>query len=434
MTQSIQSASSLGKGIRCLWIARHMPFPMLGGAQVYSANLSQALAKAGAFVRFMGIGSAAAVPESAAGVEWLAVPGGKRNAAVAALSALPFAAAIDATRAYRRLLETELQEPWDAIVLDGYGTGWTLDRCVAYCGAQRTRRPVLVHVSHNNEEKLWLVMAREAGGSTLKQLALRRNATRVATLERRIVRAVDLLTTITDEDRSTLGAAVAQDRSLSITPGYSGQSVSSRCIGAATPRRVIIMGSFQWVVKQVNLTQFVEIADPIFKKHGIELDVVGDIPRAFLAALKARCRATYFHGFVTDVAPYLASARIGIVPESIGGGFKLKFLDYIFGRVPVATVSQAVAGLSEELQLSMLKNDSLFELVGQIVSHIDRFDDLNRMQERAFALGKAQFDWNVRGQQFLQAIAAIRERAADGHPLGGGPQDADLSSTDLAVG
>jgi hypothetical protein len=119
MTQSIQSASSLGKGIRCLWIARHMPFPMLGGAQVYSANLSQALAKAGAFVRFMGIGSAAAVPESAAGVEWLAVPGGKRNAAVAALSALPFAAAIDATRAYRRLLETELQEPWDAIVLDG---------------------------------------------------------------------------------------------------------------------------------------------------------------------------------------------------------------------------------------------------------------------------------------------------------------------------
>ena len=434
MTQSIESAASLGKGVRCLWIARYMPFPMHGGAQVYSANLSQALARAGAFVRFMGLGNAAAVPESAAGVEWLAVPGRKGSAAVAALSALPFAAAIDATRAYRRLLERELQEAWDAIVLDGYGTGWALDRCVAYCRARHTRRPVLVHVSHNNEEKLWLVMGREAHGSALKRLALRRNATKVATLERRIVRAVDLLTTITDEDRSTLGAAVAQDRSLSITPGYSGQIVSARCISAATPRRVIIMGSFQWVVKQVNLTQFLEIADPIFKKQGIVLDVVGDIPRAFLAALKARCRATYFHGFVTDVAPYLASARIGIVPESIGGGFKLKFLDYIFGRVPIATVSQAMAGLSEELQLTMLKNDSLSGLVGQIVSHIDRVDELNRMQERAFALGKAQFDWNVRGRRFLQAIAANREWAADGHSLGSGPHDADLSSADLAVG
>ena len=227
---------------------------------------------------------------------------------------------------------------------------------------------------------------------------------------------------------------MARDRSLSITPGYTGPIVSARRITAATPRRVIILGSFQWVVKQVNLTRFVEIADPIFKKQGIELDVVGDIPKAFLAALKARSRATYFHGFVTDVAPYLARARIGIVPESIGGGFKLKFLDYIFGRVPVATVSQAVAGLSEELQLAMLKNDSLAGLVGDIVAHMDRIDELNRMQERAFALGKAQFDWNVRGERFLLAIAAMRERATDGHGSGSSPQDADLPSADLAVG
>jgi polysaccharide biosynthesis protein PslH len=434
MTQTIKTEGSPGTGIRCLWISRYIPFPMEGGAQVYSANLAQSLAEAGAFVRFMGPGSAAAVPESAAAVEWLAVPGGKRSAAVAALSALPFAAAIDGTKTYRLMLETELQEPWDAIILDGYGTGWALDRCVAYCRDQSTRRPVLVHVSHNNEEMLWLAMGREARGSALKRLALRRNATKVATLERRIVRAVDLLTTITDEDRSTLGAAVARGRSLTITPGYTGPIVSARHITAATPRRVIIMGSFQWVVKQENLTRFVEIADPVFEKQGIEMDVVGDVPKELLAALKARCRATHFHGFVTDVAPFLDRARIGIVPESIGGGFKLKFLDYVFGRVPVATVSQAVAGLSEELRLAMLKNDSLAGLVSEIVSHIDRFDELNRMQERAFAVGKAQFDWNVRGKRFLQAIGAIRERAADGHGFGKSPQDADLPGAGVALG
>jgi hypothetical protein len=434
MTQPIKSEESPGTQIRCLWIARYIPFPMDGGAQVYSAHLSQSLAKAGAFVRFMGLGSAVAVPGSAAGVEWLPVPGKKRSAAVAGLSALPFAAAIDATKSYRRMLETELQEPWDAIVLDGYGTGWALDRCMAYRDDRRTRRPVLVHVSHNNEEMLWLAMGREARGSALKRLALRRNAIKVGALERRIVRAVDLLTTITDEDRNTLGGALARNRSLCITPGYSGLIVGARRITAATPRRVIIMGSFQWVVKQENLTRFVEIADPIFEKQGIEMDVIGGIPRALLAALKARCRATHFHGFVTDVAPYLDRARIGIVPESIGGGFKLKFLDYIFGRVPVATVSQAVAGLSEDLRLAMLKNDSLAGLVSEIVSNIDRIDELNRMQELAFALGKAQFEWNVRGKRFLQAIAAIREPAADGHRLGSSPQDAHLPSADLAVG
>jgi glycosyltransferase involved in cell wall biosynthesis len=407
---------------------------MEGGAQVYSANLSQSLAKAGAFVRFMGLGTAAAVPGSAASVEWLAVPGGKRNAAMATLSALPIAAAIDATKAYRQMLETELQESWDAIVFDGYGTGWALDRCVAYCKDRLTHRPVLVHVSHNNEAMLWLAMGREARGSALKRLALRRNASKVATLERRMVRTVDLLTTITDEDRRTLGAAMVGGRSLSITPGYTGPIVSARRISAATPRRVLIMGSFQWIVKQENLTRFVEIADPVFQKQGIELDVVGDIPKSLLAALKARCRATHFYGFATEVAPYLDRARIGIVPESIGGGFKLKFLDYIFGRVPVATVSQAVAGLPEELRVAMLKNDTLAGLVDDIVAWIDRIDDLNRMQERAFALGSAQFDWNVRGERFLGAIATIRECATDGFGSGGSPQEARIPSSGLAVG
>jgi polysaccharide biosynthesis protein PslH len=430
---SVKTDVPLRNGIRCLWISRHLPFPMEGGAQVYSANLSLSLAKAGAFVRFMGHGGVAGVPESAAAVEWLAIPGGKRGGMAAALSALPFAAAIDASKAYRRTLETQLQEQWDAIILDGYGTGWALDRCLAYCNAGSAHRPVLAHVSHNNEEMLWGVMGREARGSVLKRLALRRNAAKVATLERRLVRTVDLLTTITDEDRRTLGAAVARDRSLSITPGYTGHIVAARHISAATPRRVIIMGSFQWVVKQANITRFLEIADPVFREHGIELDVVGDIPKAFLAALKSRFYAAHFHGFVSDAAPYLARARIGIVPESIGGGFKLKFLDYIFARVPVATVSQAVAGLSDEMQLAMLKNESLAGLVDDIVAHIDRIDELNRLQERAFALGETQFDWNVRGEGLLLALAAIREQGS-GQGSGSSSQNERLPSADLAVG
>jgi hypothetical protein len=352
------------------------------------------------------------VPEAAACVEWLAVPGNKRGKAFAVCSALPIAAAIDGTSAYRSLLDAQLREKWDAVVLDGYGTGWALERCLEYRDEPRERRPVLVHVSHNHEEVLWRAMAGENRGPALKRFALRRNAGKVSALERRIVRNVDLLTTITEEDRRSLGAGVDEDRTLSLTPGYTGWVASERRITAATPRRVIVMGSFRWVVKQENLARFVEMADPIFKEHGIELDIAGDVPQELIAKLQARCRATCFHGFVTDAAPLLARARIGVVPESIGGGFKLKFLDYIFGRVPVATVSQAAAGLPEELQRTMLSNDSLTGLVQEIVTHIDRLDELNRMQERAFAHGKAQFRWSVRGERFRQAIGDVQRRLA----------------------
>ncbi len=418
--------------MRCLWISRCIPFPENEGAKVYSANLAQSLARAGAFVRFIGFGDLSAVPESAASVEWLAVPGRQRSKAFAAFSNRPIAAAIDATQPYAALLDQQLREHWDAVVLDGYATGWALDHCLAYRNARPDDPLVLVHVSHNHEEALWGAMAREARGTALRRWVLRRNANKVGALERRIVRGMDLVTMITDEDRRSMGAGAGHIRVLALTPGYNGWVSGRRCIGSATPRRVIIMGSFHWIVKQENIARFVEAADPIFEEHGIELDVVGEMPPALLTALRARCRATRFHGFVADVAPLLKGARIAIVHESIGGGFKLKLLDYIFGRVPIATVSQAVAGLSDELQSAMLTSSSQAGLIADIVSHIDRFDQLNRMQERAFALGNTQFQWSVRGDEFRQAIVDVRQQRAalqaPRTPPGGTLEDIDLAA------
>ena len=301
----------------------------------------------------------------------------------------------------------QLRERWDAIVLDSYGAGWALNRCLAFRAASGDRRPILVHVSHNHEEALWRSMARETRGSALRRLALWQNFRKVCALERRIVRNVDLLTTITDEDRRALGARLGEGHTLTLTPGYTGWVANGRVISTDTPRRVIIVGSFHWVVKQENLRRFVELADPAFSQHGIELDIIGDIPSDLLAELKSRCRATHFHGFVADIAPILAQARMAVVPEPIGGGFKLKFLDYIFGRVPVATVSQAAAGLPPEIRRNTLECADLPGLVRDIVWQIDRIDELNCMQERAFTYAKTQFRWEHRGQQLRRAISRL---------------------------
>jgi Glycosyl transferases group 1 len=224
-----------------------------------------------------------------------------------------------------------------------------------------------------------------------------------------------------------------EDRTLALTPGYTGWVASERRITPSTPRRVIIMGSFQWVVKQESLVRFVAIADPIFKEHGIELDIIGDVPQELLSTLRTRCRATCFHGFVTDVAPFFARARIAVVPDSIGGGFKLKFLDYIFGRVPVATVSQAAAGLPEELRRTMLSNDSLDGLIREIVSQIDRLDELNRMQESAFRFGKEGFRWSARGERLQHAIAGVQQQLACIHVRRNAAHAATAPDVDLAV-
>ncbi|MET0661211.1 MAG: glycosyltransferase [Steroidobacteraceae bacterium] len=400
--------------MRCLWISRYLPYPLDAGAKVYSAQLALALAHTGAYVRVLGYGSADAVPPEARSIDWISVPADRRKAVTALASHLPIAAAIDATRAYRTLLQQQLREAWDVIVFDGYGTGWALERCIAY--RRHARNTVLVHVSHNHESVLWAAMARDARLPWIKRVALWSNARKVARLENALVRHTDLLTTITAEDRALLGGELSSDCVVTLTPGYDGPLVRTRSIDADTPRRVLIVGSFRWIVKQENLTRFVELADPVLHRSGIELHVVGDVPDELRAQLEPRCHATVFHGFVSDLTAIAASARIAIVPEHIGGGFKLKFLDYMFARVPVATLTQATSGLPPELRTHTLQRETLADLAYALPEYIDRLDALNRLQNGAFDVAQSLFRWSDRGSELRKAIARAHDERASTDP------------------
>jgi hypothetical protein len=396
-------------GIKVLWIARYIPYPLDAGAKVYSAKLAESLAAAGATVRFLGFGPAGGAPQDS-GVEYVSVGSGQRSQIAAIVSRLPLAAALDATAEYESLLTEQLQAEWDAIVLDGYGSGWSLSRCLDYVREQSPRRTVLVHVSHNHESSVWRSMAREARGSLVRRAVLWQNSLKVRALERRIVDNVDVLSAISDEDLTALASSLPPEQTVTLTPGYAGGLVSERFIGEWTPRRVVIVGSFRWIMKQENLVRFIECADPVFHRHDIQLDIVGDVPEELLATLRPRCTSTTFHGFVDDMAPLLNQARIAVVPELIGGGFKLKFLDYFFTRVPVATLSAAAAGLPQPLRALLIAADDLPALVASIVANIERVDRLNQLQDRAFHAARSLFRWEDRGVRLKHAIAHLQHQ------------------------
>jgi hypothetical protein len=369
------------------------------------------LAAAGASVRFLGFGSAAGAPDDR-GVDYVSVGTAQRNQTAAILSALPIAAAIDSTDAYSDLLEEQLCAEWDAIVFDGYGTGWALPRCLDYVRAQKVKRTVLVHVSHNHEAAVWAAMARQARGSLARRFVLWQNAVKVRALERKVVASVDLVSAICDEDLAALHVDLPREQTITLTPGYAGPILSERFIGDWTPRRVVIVGSFRWQPKQENLARFVECADPVFHRHGVQLDIVGDVPGELLTSLQTRCRATTFHGFLDDMAPLMNQARMAIVPELIGGGFKLKFLDYFFTRVPVASLTAAAAGLPAPLRELMFAEPTLEALVASIVANIDEVDRLNQFQDRAFHAARTLFRWDDRGVRLKHAIAHLQHQWA----------------------
>lgn len=400
------------ESIRCLWLAREMPYPVNSGDRAYSGKLAAALSNAGVELHYVGLAAAAdAQAPTEWPIHWIPVAGTRKPYALALFSRQPFVTAAHATPRHRRRLATLLKQRWDAIVLDHYGSGWALGPVCRAVG-DAAQRPVLVHIAHNHEESLSHSLFRAYEGSRLKRLALYQNHIKILRLERALVRQADLVTAITEEDRRAFSRLAPDQQFLVLPPGFSGWVSSRRVIGADTPRSVVLIGSFRWVVKMENLRRVVRIMDPIFHRNGITLNVVGDVPEDLLAELRPIARASRFHGFVGDLAPYLQSARMALVPEVIGGGFKLKLLDYIFGRVPVATIAEAAAGLPAEIQANMLSEQGQEDLARQIVANIDNLPLLNRMQECAFEAAASLFDWRDRGRELKRAIHDIAEARA----------------------
>jgi polysaccharide biosynthesis protein PslH len=388
---------------RVLWLAREIPYPLDSGDRMYSALLVRALADAGARVTFVGLTRPDGTPPPDDGtIQWKEIPGGRPGKLRALLSPMPLVAATYSTPAYRRELAQLLQGEWDAVVVDQYGMCWVVPEV-----KKMARPPVLVHMSHDHETSVTASLYRNMKGAFLKRLVLWQNHLKTHRYEGELARQMDLITAITPGDAALFQQDAPGVRTLVLSPGYDGDVVTERRLNASIPRRVVMAGSYHWVAKQENLRQFVAAADAIFAERGIELHVIGSMPPA-LAQELAAARSVHLHGFVESLAPYFAAARMAVVPEVIGGGFKLKFLNYIFSRLPVATLREAAAGLPTEAVSAMLCADSLDELVASIVDAMDDFDRLNTMQENAFAAANNLFAWRDRGSDLLRAIESMR--------------------------
>jgi len=103
---------------------------------------------------------------------------------------------------------------------------------------------------------------------------------------------------------------------------------------------------------------------------------------------------------------------MALVPEVIGGGFKLKFLDYVFGRMPVVTLNDAAAGVPAPVRDAMLGCADLNELVRTVVERIDELPTLARLQHDALAAARTAFDWSDRGRALLRAMRELGHSAA----------------------
>lgn len=303
------------------------------------------------------------------------------------------------TGAYAHAIENTLTERrWDVVVVDHLQMGWAL---------RRIQNGAIVYVSQNHEESVRRQVACRIRRSWIEGVALRLDSAKVTRLERLLVSVCDLLTATTQEDAERFARRRPGLRRLVLPPGYDGGVVEQRRISTDVPRRAVIVGNLFWHVKQHNLQAFLDAADPLFYSANAELLVVGPAPDDFVRRVLRTTRATRFAGRVDTLTETLANVRLGIVSEPLGGGFKLKALDYIFHRVPMAVLDGSVAGLPLTAGTEYLSSATQRGLAEVALAAMDDLDFLNRLQERAYSAAASRFNWATRGEALRDSMASL---------------------------
>lgn len=393
--------------IQILWLAREVIESANSGDRIYTYELAASLARAGAQVHFLGLGQSGEIvgnsaPTPQEGLLCERIPGKPRNALISMLSLRPLVTQRTGTAAYRRRVAQLLgANRYDAVVLDQYGLSWALPILKAK-SADGCNVPI--YIAHDFETHVTRDIARASKGNILVRMALQFNAIRTAWAERLLARECGLIVTLTEGDAGLFGQLGGCQNFEILPPGYRGVRRASRTLDATIPRRVVIMGSFRWIAKRINLNAMLEVADKVFHDAGIELVVVGDCPEDLCEQWRGRLQATRFLGFVEDLEAELSRCRMGLVVEAVGGGFKLKVLDYAFTRTPVLALRAALGGQPSDMLRHMGVVDDLETLVARVVEWIDDFPRLNAMQNGAFEAASHRFDWDSNGRKLLQKI------------------------------
>ena len=209
-------------------------------------------------------------------------------------------------------------EAWDVVVVDNLAVAGVVEDLPT-----RDRQGVPVaYVSHNHETSLRESLAARVSPWSPWRLIQALDAKKAASIEAELVRRARLITATSAEDIAEFRRDAPHASLVELRPGFGGRRVEHRTIDERVPRRVLVLGSFNWIAKQMNLKAFLGSAYGRLSEAQIGIDIVGDIPPRLAKEIQRRYPRVRVHGRVDSVDQHLERARIGIVAEEIGGGFK----------------------------------------------------------------------------------------------------------------
>ncbi len=250
-----------------------------------------------------------------------------------------------------------------------------------------------VFISHNSEFLLSNNLSKYHG-TYLKRLAYFVDSFRVKYFEGNYLRQFDIVTAISENDELFFKSEYHLGKVVIIRPTIFHDEIEiksySKLVGDY--KNIIIAGSFMWGPKKVNLLEFLKTKNfSLLNENGIKLWIVGKAEKELTDVVNRKFEGVEMVGPVKSTLPYYQKTKIAIIPEKLGGGFKLKIVEAAINKNLILAIRGAITSSNFVANRDFMEFDSFEELIDYIVLIEDKVKEADEIIDNAFRLVKNEY-------------------------------------------
>jgi glycosyltransferase involved in cell wall biosynthesis len=245
----------------------------------------------------------------------------------------------------------------------------------------------------------------EVAGHGRHRWLWRRDARRAARFERWAAGAYDAVVVCSRDDADAFpGPTIVVPNGVD----------TARFVPSPVPAEpaMVLTASFNYPPNVEGAAWFCDEVLPLVRERvpAATLTLVGREPQDAVRALAERPGTTGAFD-VPAVAPYLAAARVAVVPLRVGSGTRLKALEAMASGRPLAGTSIGLAGLGLVPGDSAVVADDAAALASGIVELLVDDARAASMAAAGRALAQGRFGWDAIGADYLVALDRVAAAA-----------------------
>lgn len=244
-----------------------------------------------------------------------------------------------------------------------------------------------------------------------KRAALAIEARRYRAYELSVSEQFDLIFTTSDRERDELRRMLRGPLVESL-PNSIDTDVLALRTEEPTANEITFVGTTQVDANRDGIIYFMEQIFPLIERMvpDVRFTIVGGKPPAEIREYGRRPNVAVT-GFVDDVRPYMARAKVSVVPLRSGGGTRLKIVEGLSMGVPTVSTSIGAEGIDVVDGTHLLLADTPQLFAERVAALLNDPALGQKMQRPGRQLAVERYSWQAVGRNLSHYLAEARARA-----------------------